>query len=191
MEHQVAPFILWLEYFDITPEALAIFLSTIVAGWYARRTIKHSQAVAKLRLTFETVQRTLWDNDYVTSRTAFNRLRNAKEGLVKYASFSPGDEEELAHIRQILNDYENMCIGMKTGIIDEQYVYYWQRSTFINDWEAAKGFVMHVRNVQSQPKLFETFEEIAENWKTGNSTTRPGKKLVENTRVVTYNNHSA
>jgi hypothetical protein len=188
MENHVAPFISNLAYYGMTPEATAIVVSTVVAAIFAWQTIRHGQNVARSRLTFETIQRTLWDKDYLESRKEFIRLRDDDRGLVPYANRDPSFSNERAHIRGILNDYESHCIGMKMGIIDEQHMYFWQKSTLLEDWEKSKAFVIHIRQQQNRPKLFEVLEEFADNWKDGNSATEKGKKLAESQRTVLYNN---
>jgi hypothetical protein len=187
MEHQVAPFISKLSYFGITPEAFAIVFSTFIAAVFAWLTIKHGQSVAKSRLTFETIQRTLWDKDYLESRKDFIKLRDEPDGLVTYANSNADFAAQRAHIRGILNDYENICIGMKMDIIDEQHMYFWQKSTLIEDWDKSKAFITHIRQASGRGKLFETFEEFAESWKDGNSAVKKGLKLPESQKKIVFN----
>jgi Domain of unknown function (DUF4760) len=188
MDNHAAPFISNLAYYGVTPESFAIIFSTLVAAIFAWLTIQHGQKIAKSRLTFETIQRTLWDKDYLESRKVFIRLRDENDGLVKYAGSDSEYSDQRAHIRGILNNYENVCIGMKMNIIDEQQMYFWERSTLTEDWEKSKAYITHIRQQLRKPKLFETFEEFAENWKNGSSASKKGKKLKESQKIVLFNN---
>jgi hypothetical protein len=155
----------------VNQEAAAIVLSVIVAivlGWIAVRAERH---IAAARLSFETVERINWDADYIEKRQIFIKLRDNGEGLEKYASVDPPQGVTLdaftgdrAAILAILNDRENTAIGIRRGILDEEYLFRYSRSGVIADWEAASAVIIAWRRTKRIPLLFVEFEGLATQW---------------------------
>jgi hypothetical protein len=176
----------------VEQHAAAIVLSVIVAivlGWIAVRAERH---IAAARLSFETVERINWDDDYIEKRQTFVKLRDNGEGLEKYASTDPPQGVTLdaftadrAAILAILNDRENTAIGIRRGILDEEYLFRYSRSGVITDWEATSALIIAWRRRRQNPLLFVEFEGLASQWQNNLSyrTSRPLPPLTRTVRV--------
>jgi hypothetical protein len=89
----------------------------------------------------------LFGAHWVENRRKLIELRNAEDGLKKYAL--KGNEESLA-IRATLNQYELIAVGINAGILDEEMYRLFYRGTLIKDWRASSEFVHEERKENSQ-----------------------------------------
>lgn len=144
--------------------AIAILLSAVIGAAVALRSIREQRSIARKRATIDLLARKEWDKSYLEARKNFNRLRDDSAGLVHWASISHDSTDEKSVIRDTLNDYELIAIGIKEDILDERVYKRWFRSTLINDWEQAEAYIMEVRRNTSAPKIFCEFEELAKKW---------------------------
>src|SRR5579885_429823 len=128
-----APLLFWGY---VSQEAAALIASVIAAlliGWI---TLRDQRQIASARLAFETFTKKNWDKDYLEKRTQFVRLcTQQREGLVKYIEkqSDPADAD-MATIRAVLNDYEIMAIGIRQGILDEEFAFRFMRGMVVTDW---------------------------------------------------------
>ncbi|HZP10386.1 DUF4760 domain-containing protein, partial [Methyloceanibacter sp.] len=158
----------------ITQEAFVLGLTGVAAIWIGIatfrlgvRTINEQRAIAATRLTFETVHGNNWDRDYIEKRIEFIKLRDCGDGLALYAKPSSDratDTEKAQHnknastIRAILNDYETIAIGIRRGILDEEFLYRYMRSPLVRDWVAASPYVVTLRADYGIPQIYVEFE---------------------------------
>lgn len=73
-------------------------------------------------------------------------------------------QEAVITLRTILNDYENIALGIKLGILDEDYAYRYYRGTVLRDWEAVSPLVFTYRSKRGNSRLFIEFEGLAHAW---------------------------
>lgn len=170
--------------------AIAIGIATFRLGV---RTIQEQRAIATTRLTFETIHRDIWDRDYIEKRIDFIKLRDNGPGLAVYAEPPPErdtDCERVQHtksattIRAILNDYETLAIGVRRGILDEEFLYRFMRSPLIRDWVAASPYVIALRAQYGIPQIYVEFEGLASQWQNEMSYYRPDFAMPDRRRVV-------
>lgn len=69
-----------------------------------------------------------------------------------------------ATLQTVMNDYENLALGVKHGIIDEPFLYQYMRSTILNDWYFLGPLVSEFRRVNSNQQLYVEFEGLASDW---------------------------
>ena len=151
------------------PTAGAILLSAVIGAAVALCSISEQRKIARRRATIDLLARKEWDKYYLEDRKEFNRLRNDPKGLVHWASTSYDETDEKSIIRNILNYYELIAVGIKEGTLDEEAYKRWFRSTLIKDWKQAKAFIMEVRRNTNAPTIFCELEELAKKWGAENS----------------------
>jgi hypothetical protein len=106
----------------------------------------------------------------ISERTKFLTLKKSGN-LSRWAIVEHEDSGELETIRAVLNRYELIAIGIKGYTLDGDLYKRWCRTTLVNDWIAAKPFVMQVRANMRFPTLFCEFEALAKEW--ADDTERP------------------
>lgn len=142
----------------------AILVSAIAAGTFAVLAIHNQRRIARTQLAFATFARNLWDKDFSAARREFVKLRNDDEGLVKWAAREHAASQEVASIKNILNDYETVALGMERGILDEVFCFDLFRGSLLKDFTAARPFIEEIRRREEQPQYFKKFESLAVKW---------------------------
>ena len=116
-----------------TQEAVVLFASAVAAALLGWTTVWSQRDIARTRLTFETLDRKNWDGDFIEKRLAFGKLRRAGQ-MATYAAApkvegaDPNDLpkdylDSVSTIPTILNDYEGLAIGIRRGILDEEFLF--------------------------------------------------------------------
>jgi hypothetical protein len=104
-----------------------------------------------------------WDQDYIAAKHAFNTLR-AESDLVGLASKEKKNTEDGKNVRNTLNDYELIAVGIRHGILDEEIYKSWFKSSLIKDYISADSYISEVRRQESNPDIFCEFEALALRW---------------------------
>jgi hypothetical protein len=100
------------------------------------------------------------NDHWVTTRKAFVALRDKKEGLKQYVG---ENSEGAVTVRQMLNTYELIAIGIRAGILDEKMYETFYRGTFVRDWNAAREFITEERDVAPRnPRYWIEMERLAQ-----------------------------
>ncbi len=146
----------------------AILLSAIIGGTIAITAIFTQRNVARKRATLDLLSRQEWDGDYISARKRFIELRDSGEGFIKYAAPEFRTKGEVADIKNILNGYELIAVGIKIGILDEDLYKLWFRSAFLKDWVMARQFIRTIRTEAGEhpdePKIFCEYEGLVRKW---------------------------
>ena len=153
-------------FFEIMNSRLAIAVLTAATAFaVAAFTVREQRRIARRRATIDYLERRKWDTDYLEARQAFLKLRDEKDrGLVYWATCEDLDRSELGTIRNILNDYELIAIGIRQNIYDEAIYHQYWRGTLLRDWEDAELMVIALQR-RFNPKIYENFKGLAEAWK--------------------------
>lgn len=103
--------------------------------------------IARRTLTFKTLEEQMWDKDFIEQRKIFVGLRenHGSSDLEDFAKEENDDDDKAQSIRIILNNYELMCIGIKQGVLDEEMIRQYHRSTWVKDYERMKPYIAAVR----------------------------------------------
>jgi len=64
----------------------------------------------------------------------------------------------------MLNRYELLAIGVRTGALDAKFYRRWLRTTTVEDWIALKPFVTELRQQKKRNTFFCEFETLAKKW---------------------------
>lgn len=176
------------EYLMSHPPA-AILLSGLIAFLITYRGIHSQREIARLRETFSAIDNEIRDGDVIKTRTDFRNIKNkiseSKESIAKYRD--PAKEDDVKHaitLRTILNNYENLALGVRYNILDEEYLFRWTRTGLISDWNYLMPLVTAYRSAGS-PNAYIEFEGLATSWQ-NNKSYRSGKAMKlpnKNTKV--------
>ena len=139
----------------------AICLSAIAALFL----VLYSKNIACRRATLDLIMAEETDPSHRETRLAFIKLRQKGE-LVKWAMAEHVGSPETSHIRQVLNRYELVAIGIKNKTVDENLYKAWCRSTLVKDWTACKSFVTELRSTTHIMTVFCECENLARKWAT-------------------------
>jgi hypothetical protein len=178
-----------------------VLLSTIVAATVAIVSIRHNRQTTKLRETFANLRASNWDDDVIKARRVFSELKekfgvnpheiaiycHPYDGLPKeHADFKKNfseHEETSGIIRTIANDYENMALGIRMNIIDENFAYRSTRGNLIRDWHSLSPVVMSYRSKYNNNLIYIEFEGLFNAWENHRSylTRRKMRRTMKRT----------
>jgi hypothetical protein len=186
--HLVA--LLW--HYLMSNASAAILVSASLASLFAFLSIRYQRATTRLRETFATINDDNWDKDVIKARTVFSNVKKElgdnKPDIAKYigANVDPEVTEKVIFLQTIMNDYENLALGVRHNIVDEDYLYRWMRSTIIEDWNSLSPLVAAYRYARRNPNVYVEFEGLASSWGNGKSY-RTGRKLKRSFRRLSVN----
>lgn len=141
----------------------AILVSAIIGATVAVVAIWHQRLIARKRAMIDNLLQKNWDEDYIKIRRAFVRLREDTDALLDAAKEDNQSREDASAIRSILNDYEITALGIKCGILDEKIFRLWFETSFLNDYEKLRPFIVTIRLQNS--RYFVEMEQLAKKWK--------------------------
>lgn len=149
--------------------AVAIIVSTAFAVFmYAlvRKNAKQSNALVVLR-DFEN------DRDVIQETQEYrNLLRDLNlteinayaDALAQYAQASEKYSDKTSIILSVLNRYEFIAVGIRTGAIDEKLIKLWTRTSFVRTIAILSGFIK-IRQMESSC-AFSELHWLAYKWST-------------------------
>ena len=79
--------------------------------------------------------------------------------------FLAKDKKADAVFVETIDHYEDLAIGIKRGIYDEETVEQHYRTVVIRNFENFGGYIVHRRGKAKQTSMYEHFLELAKQWK--------------------------
>lgn len=146
--------------------AAAVIVSAIVGGSIALHSIRTQRGIARKRATLDLLVQKEWDRAYIEARAEFIALRDASSGLAFWAAQEHRNSPQVTIIRNMLNDYELIAVGIREGILDEALYKRWFKTAFLKDMEAAAGFIDLIRKSAGTAAIFAEAEWLARKWRT-------------------------
>lgn len=120
---------------------------------------------AKMRATVDVVLHENNSESFQQKRKEFALLRDSG---TDFAQFACGDLSEHAAMNDIilpvLNAYEFMAAGIRSGAFDEEIYKRMRKSTVIRDWHELSGYIGQIRNKERRQVFYVEFESIAKAW---------------------------
>lgn len=132
-----------------------------------RGNTESAQAAARTRATVDLILHTQTNESHCSRRNKYLALRAGDDGiaaLVPHAHKAGKDNESAAIVREILNHYEMVAIGIDTGIIDEPMYMRYYKSTLVKDWEECQTFIQNLRKFEKSNSFYCEFEKLAKKW---------------------------
>jgi len=124
-----------------------------------------NEALARKRATVDMVVHENSNSEFQICKKKFAMLRDRR---TDFAQFACGDLSEHAEMNDIilpvLNNYEFMAAGIRTGAFDAEIYKRMQKSTVIRDWHHLSGYVNQIRLKEQRQALFIEFEIVAKEW---------------------------
>lgn len=155
-------------------QTVAIVLSVVVTGYYARKailangesakkTLQHNNETLRQRATIDLLLQENQDARMIEAHALIMALSN-ETPLVSCLSPNSEFEEELAAIRLLLNRYEFVALGIKTGAFEESVYKSLKYSQVINVWDKAKPLIMEIRRTHGKHTYYQELEWLANRW---------------------------
>lgn len=139
-------------------QAGAILVSAACVAWM----IRTNRQIARQRAVIDLIVKQQTDSDMIAARNKFVSLKKAGN-IGTFAGADKRDGEEAVAIRFILNMYEVVAIGIKTGAYDEAIYKRWCKTTAVEDWKACKEFVEETQT-RVGPNVYIEFRDLARSW---------------------------
>jgi hypothetical protein len=144
-------------------------IAATVGGIIAIRAINANRAVARLRATLDTIERSESQDHYKKLAIAFREFRrtNAVERVL-----NPQTDDDRAlrtDVLMFLNHYELIAVGFRSGVVDKSFYAEYMRGTVLRNWRTVKPLIerMRAENAVQNPrpaKIYEHFEALAAEW---------------------------
>lgn len=137
------------------PVVITALIASLVAIWgvVSQRLISRRKATADLIFTIAN------DRDSIQAQNQFAKSKEAGD-LESYANPGKTICDEARKIQLILNNYENVAIGIKRGTLDYNIIKDNWRSSIIYHWENGEAFIIKSRRETSQATLWKEFEVL-------------------------------
>ncbi len=84
--------------------------------------------------------------------------------LDKTATPTKEQTEQNFIVLDVLNSIEFICVGIEEELFDEAVYKRMSKSSVIKDWNTLKPYIMEIRRINNNDKIFCEFEKIATNW---------------------------
>lgn len=172
--------------------SLAILLSAFLASLFAYLSMRNQRNITRLRETFATINDDNWDKDVILAREVFSKIKqeigSETHKITKYCDppSDPSITNEVVTLHTILNDYENLALGVRHNIVDEEFLYRWMRGALLEDWAALSPLVSAYRGRRKNSSVYIEFEGLAASWVESRSY-RTGKKLKRARKLIRIN----
>lgn len=166
----------------------AVLLAAILGGVIAISSIYKQRETTRLRETFTAVKQDNWDEDLITARKIFGRIKKEIKdhggSTAKYADPNEINGEDAITLQTIMNDYENIALGIRHNIIEEVYLFRWMRGALLSDWNTLSPLVTAFRHSLGSPQAYIEFEGLANAWQ-ANRSYRTNRRLRRARRQIT------
>ena len=142
--------------------------ATITGVVFATYSIEAQTRNAKVKATFDFLNKMQWDNDYLTARETYLSLVRAKEDLTRY--LAPKDHEyaeakaRCEALRNITNDLELTAIAIERHVLDEEFVKSYHGTAMRRDFKALRPYIQAVRIYADNDKIFINLEKLVNRW---------------------------
>lgn len=144
----------------------AVFLSAAAITGAAVFAWIWQRGTARRALTFQTLERQIWDRDFIEQRKVFVGFRDNHENehLKDLAKKENDDHPKAQAIRITLNNYELMCIALDEGVLDEKIIKSYHRSTWLHDHDRMKTYIDEIQT-HRVPKAYVRYATYCKKWR--------------------------
>jgi hypothetical protein len=143
----------------------AVVLSAIAAF----AVIRSARINSRKRNTLDLILHQESDRELIEARQAFNEI---KAGDIRAATYGRSDQKNTPQaqvIRKILNLHELTAVAINEGVIDEAVYRRWFNKTYIDDYDAMRGYIEQARITYQNPHAFKEFQHLALEWQSDTS----------------------
>lgn len=101
-----------------------------------------------------------------------------KQDVKTFAYQEHDRSEEAALLRHMLNEYENIAVGIKMGVYCEKTFFRIRRSTVLKVYNMAQDYISGVRAQNNVPTYYMELEELAKRWEKKSLTVSDSYKWI-------------
>lgn len=167
---------LWQQQASQAPIAitLAIASTTVIIGVSAIAVATWTaHNVARSKATLDLIEKRESTDFYRKTNALFSKLRRSG-GFAHLNNPTEKDEPDRALVRDYLNHYELVSLGIRTKVLNGAFYLAWMGGPFVRDWNAACDWIQRERWKRDEAsgqwsydeQIFEHFEFVATRWST-------------------------
>jgi hypothetical protein len=155
---------LWFQNFILVVTAIIAFV-----------TLRSSSRHERRRATVDVVNDLQKDPIFIAARASLRALKDDSGKIDAPRILLPQDSPDQQAIFTVLNSYEFMATGLKTGAFDAETYKRMYYTNVVDAWTALEGFVRLYREkykkllgeeaMHDADTLYQDFEHLAEEWK--------------------------
>jgi hypothetical protein len=123
-----------------------------------------NQRIARRRATLDVIMTEETNPGLLDIRHKFLEIKSAGN-IVQYAEDTNKSLPEAIVIRNMLNRYEIIAIGIKNNTLDKKFYKSWFRAAFVRDCKDLKTYINSLQR-EHNPKAYCAFCELAKEWAT-------------------------
>ena len=121
--------------------------------------------MARLRATVDVARVELADRELLEAFEVCAKWREkGAHELVKLARGYPEPIKDHSALIRVLNNYEYIAVGIKTGAFDKELYKNLKQSIVVRDWAALQPYVKVLRIRYKRPKIGKELEDLAKEW---------------------------
>lgn len=132
----------------------------IVAVFVAWMSIKKQRETTKKDKTISLLMKDLEDDFLKDGMKVLLKIHNSEDNVAIYANLEHKNSDEAIAIRNLLNYYENISVGVNADIYDIEMIKKSQKSMIIAIYKQSKPFIALLREQNNNPKLYIEFEKF-------------------------------
>ncbi|MFT0140745.1 DUF4760 domain-containing protein [Alcanivoracaceae bacterium MT1] len=145
----------------------AVFLSAVIGGFIALKSIKKQQEIARRRATLDVILRSESETEYLKAYAVFRSEIECDRGLEHLIDArSDAERSTKRAVDTFLNHYELIAIAIEKNILDDHFYKLWMKTAYIRHFDQAKGYIDALRTSGS-PNAFTEYEKRVEAWRNG------------------------
>ncbi|WXU00670.1 MAG: hypothetical protein Ctma_1399 [Catillopecten margaritatus gill symbiont] len=135
----------------------------IVAVFVAWCSINKQRDTTKKDKTISLLMKDLED-DFLKSgmQTLLKVHNNEDDDVAIYANSAHKNDENAIAIRNLLNYYENISVGVGSNIYDVEMIKKSQKTMILSIYKQSKPFITRLREQNKNPNLYIEFERFVE-----------------------------
>ncbi len=137
----------------------------LITGLAALGTIWFNRISAQQRATIDLILHQKVDKNLIEAKKIWAEVKGKDEFNDLACKAHENDTERRPHILYILNNYEFIALGVRTGAFHESTYKRAFYGVLTRDWESCDAFVISLRKQIGSPTVFQEFEALAKKWK--------------------------
>lgn len=142
-------------------EVEAILVTAVITAILAVWAIITQRVVSRRVATLEYIARVESDEDLIKARNEFIALTSDDDNILKFADPSKFTSDEAHSIRLVLNEREQLAVGIQFGVLDKHYIRRYSRGIILKDFRLAAPFIYKLRALYDNPAIYHEFEDLA------------------------------
>lgn len=137
----------------------------LVTGLAALGTIWFNRISAQQRATIDLILHQKIDQNLIDAKKIWAEVRVNEEFDELACKPNEHDTARRPHVLYILNNYEFIALGVRTGAFHEVTYKRAFYGVLTRDWDSCEAFIISLRRQQGSQTLFQEYEALAKKWK--------------------------